>query len=36
MKKKLSSTESEEILKILKERFEKNRNRHEDTEWNKV
>lgn len=36
MKKKLSSSESEELLKILKERFEKNRNRHENIEWNKV
>ena len=36
MKKKLSSSESEELLKILKERFEKNKNRHEGIEWNKV
>ena len=36
MKKKLSSSESEELLKILKERFEKNANRHEGIEWNKV
>lgn len=36
MKKKLSSSESEALLKILKERFEKNKNRHEDIEWNKV
>jgi len=36
MGKKLAATESEALLKILKERFEKNRNRHEDLEWNKV
>ena len=36
MKKKLSSSQSEELLKILKDRFEKNRNRHEGIEWNKV
>ena len=36
MKKKLSSSESEELLKIVKDRFEKNRNRHEGIEWNKV
>lgn len=36
MKKNLSPSESEELLKILKERFEKNGNRHEDIEWNKV
>lgn len=36
MKKKLSESESEALLKILKNRFEKNRNRHESFEWNKV
>lgn len=36
MSKKLSSKESEDLLKILKERFEKNKNRHEGIEWNKV
>jgi hypothetical protein len=36
MEKKLSSTASEELLKIVKARFEKNRNRHEGLEWNKI
>lgn len=36
MKKKLTATELEALLKILKERFEKNRNRHEGLEWDKV
>lgn len=36
MKKKLSPSESEELLKILKDRFEKNTNRHQGLEWNKV
>lgn len=36
MKKNLSPSESEELLKILKERFQKNVNRHKDIEWNKV
>ena len=36
MKKKLSASESEELLKILKDRFEKNANRHQGLEWNKV
>ena len=36
MKKKLSAPESEELLKILKDRFEKNTNRHQGLEWNKV
>ena len=36
MEKKLSSSESEALLKTLKERFEKNQNRHEGMEWNKV
>jgi hypothetical protein len=33
MKKQLSSKESEEILTILKTRFEKNMNRHKGIEW---
>ncbi|KDN55023.1 DUF4256 domain-containing protein [Flavobacterium seoulense] len=36
MKSKLSSTDTESLLAILKERFEKNQNRHEGMEWNKV
>jgi hypothetical protein len=36
MRKKLAATELEALLKIVKERFEKNMNRHEDLEWNKV
>ncbi|MEN9906952.1 MAG: hypothetical protein RLZZ540_93 [Bacteroidota bacterium] len=36
MEKKLSSSESEVLLKIVKERFEKNANRHEGIEWHKV
>lgn len=36
MKKKLSAPEFEELLKILKDRFEKNANRHQGLEWNKV
>lgn len=36
MKKKLSSSESDELLKKLKDRFDKNTNRHEGIEWNKV
>ena len=32
-KKKLSSEQSEELLKILKARFEKNMNRHKGLEW---
>ena len=35
-KKKLSSEQSDSLLKILKTRFEKNRNRHKDIEWVKV
>lgn len=34
--KKLSSKEVEELLSILKDRFEKNRNRHEGMEWSNV
>lgn len=36
MGKKLTTAELEDLLKILKERFEKNRNRHEDLEWETV
>lgn len=35
-KKKLSSSEQTELLKILQLRFEKNMNRHKGIEWNKV
>jgi Protein of unknown function (DUF4256) len=35
-KKELSPEQSEELLSILKARFEKNMNRHKDFEWNKV
>ncbi len=34
--KKLSPEQQEELLKTLKIRFEKNMNRHEDLEWQKV
>lgn len=34
--KELSSEQCEELLKILKDRFEKNMNRHEEIEWNKL
>jgi hypothetical protein len=33
MKPKLSSEQSEELLKVLKARFEKNRSRHQNLEW---
>lgn len=33
---KLSAKQSEELVQILKERFEKNRGRHKDVEWAKV
>lgn len=36
MNKKLSPGEREELLKILKARFEKNMNRHKGLEWNLV
>lgn len=36
MKSKLSPKESEELLKTLKTRFEKNMNRHKGLEWYKV
>src|SRR6187399_2336677 len=35
-KKKLSPAQSEELLKTLKARFEKNMNRHKNIEWTKV
>jgi hypothetical protein len=34
--RKLSQKQSEELLKILKTRFEKNMNRHKDLEWAKI
>jgi hypothetical protein len=36
VKKKLSPEQSEEILRTLKDRFEKNMNRHKGLEWDKV
>ena len=36
MKKELSPKQSEELLKTLKGRFEKNMNRHKGIEWTKV
>ena len=36
MKKKLSQKEQDELIKILKHRFEKNMNRHKGIEWPKV
>jgi hypothetical protein len=35
-KKKLSPEVTQELLKTLKARFEKNQNRHKDLEWSKV
>jgi hypothetical protein len=35
-KKELSSEQREELLKVLKARFDKNMNRHKDLEWGKV
>src|SRR6186713_731573 len=35
-KRKLSSEQGEELLRILKARFEKNMNRHKGLEWDKV
>ena len=35
-KKKLSSEQSEQLLRILKTRFEKNMHRHKNIEWSKV
>ena len=36
MEKQLSPEQHEELFKVLKERFEKNMNRHEGSEWAKV
>ncbi len=36
MKRKLSATQGEELLKLLKARFEKNMNRHEGLDWPKI
>ena len=36
MKKALSSKQSEELLRILKDRFEKNMSRHKSIEWSNV
>ena len=36
LKKELSPVQAEELLKVLKARFEKNMNRHKDLEWTKV
>lgn len=35
-KKKLTSQQSQELLKILKTRFEKNTGRHKDLDWSKI
>lgn len=35
-KKKMSSKEGEQLLKVLSDRFEKNMNRHKGVDWNKV
>lgn len=35
-KRKLSAEQQEELLGTLKARFEKNRKRHKDIEWDKV
>jgi hypothetical protein len=35
-KKKLSAEEREQLLKVLKNRFEKNKNRHKGIDWDKV
>ena len=36
VKKKLSAQQSEELLKILKSRFEKNKNRHKGIDWTAI
>ncbi|MEL1241279.1 DUF4256 domain-containing protein [Flavobacterium flavipallidum] len=36
MKKEITATESEVLLNTLKNRFEKNKNRHPDLNWNKI
>lgn len=35
-KKELSPEQREELLQVLKTRFEKNKNRHKDLEWDKI
>src|SRR5438105_3585870 len=35
-KKQLSSTQRDELIKTLKARFEKNKGRHKDLDWEKV
>ena len=35
-KKQLSSAQSEQLLSVLKARFEKNRNRHKGIEWETI
>src|SRR4051812_2021195 len=35
-KKELTPEQRQELLKTLKERFEKNRNRHKDLEWSEI
>ncbi|MBK1896765.1 DUF4256 domain-containing protein [Chryseobacterium paridis] len=35
-KKKLTAEQSQELLQILKTRFEKNMNRHKDLDWNEI
>ena len=35
-KKELSATQRDELIKILKSRFEKNMNRHQGIEWKKI
>ena len=36
IKRKLDSDQSQELLNLLKSRFEKNKNRHQGLEWDKV
>ena len=36
IKKELSTEQHEELLRVLKDRFEKNMNRHKGLEWAKV
>ena len=36
IKRKLDSDQSQELLTLLKSRFEKNKNRHKGLEWDKV
>jgi len=36
MTKKLNSEQSDSLLSVLKERFEKNKDRHQDLEWKKI